>query len=204
MATVAYKRRLFPVQLLKARPMAASLGAPGLIIMRNRGGFDKNRGNPENFFFSVRYFFTSTFLSEKRLRRLVRALVAAVVTLGTLVSPRLRVQRMTRARQGAQLPLLLQLRPQLPPRRLLCRPLRRALARIPLTLLPRVRPSATRSFARTAPRMPSWPWWAGLSCASLTAPPLWGRLRTQSRLRLWLAIGFLTSSTRMATEINVI
>ena len=57
MATVAYKRRLFPVQLLKARPMAASLGAPGLIIMRNRGGFDKNRGNPENFFFFCQIFF---------------------------------------------------------------------------------------------------------------------------------------------------
>jgi hypothetical protein len=50
MATVAYKRRLFPEQLLKARPMAASLGAPGLIIMRNRGEFDKHRGHPESLF----------------------------------------------------------------------------------------------------------------------------------------------------------
>ena len=56
----------------KAVPGAAFEGASdGGVVGSTRtdhnakqGGFDKNRGNPENFFFSVRYFFTSTFFSE--------------------------------------------------------------------------------------------------------------------------------------------
>ena len=57
MATVTYKRRMFPGQLLMAHPMAAFRVALELIATVK---IDKNRGHPVQsgkLFFSDRYFF---------------------------------------------------------------------------------------------------------------------------------------------------